>query len=313
MASATLEKYLPRPRCESCGIGTVRPMDVMNGRLVFRCSLPKCFFNTYADLPSLRKKLIYLDTSIVSKMAKAKARGETDSLDFKLYEALQHATARNLIMCPGSTIVETEAEFSSLSGTIIEMARQLSDPGLHHELYVKELQLFRPLERWLTGAPAELELTPPWHDAFQSDPDVWHSTFNVIVNIRTPEEFVASARTAKTAALPEIEQAYRAYEHDEFTFKQIVEVEEHAFPKDVRIKGRAMIAARLAATKGLTQNADVGWPSTFDQIALAIRHRTGCSEEDSLRRAIDFLVSPHARTTPYSYIAARLQAQLAML
>ncbi|HKR64219.1 MAG TPA: hypothetical protein VJZ00_10860 [Thermoanaerobaculia bacterium] len=290
-------------------------MDVMNGHVVFRCSVPKCYLTVHAELPPLSKKLIYLDTSIVSKMAKAKARGETDAPDFKLYEALRRASARNLIVCPGSTIVETEAEFSALSDTIIDMSRQLSDPGLHHELQVKETQLFRALDRWLAKQPPEMEmeLALSWRDALQSDPDVWHGTFNVVMNMRTPEDFVASARAAKTATLPEIEEMYRAYERDAFTFRQIVEVEERGFPEAVRINGRNMIAARLANTQGLTDNVHVWWSSTFDKIAMMIRHRTDCSEEDALRRAIDFLVSPHARTTPYSYIAGRLQAQLAML
>jgi hypothetical protein len=286
----------------------------MGGNVVFSCSnRPGCFFTVHAELPPLTKKVIYLDTSIVSKMAKAKARAEQDSPYFQLYEALRRATARNLIVCPGSTIVETEAEFSALSDTIIDMSRQLSDPGLHHELQVKETQLFRALDRWLAGAPPEMEATPAWRDAFEGDPDVWHSTFNVFMNTRTPEDFVASARAAKTATLPQTEELYRAYERDGFTFAQIVEVEEYGFTEAVRINGRNMIAARLAYTKGETDNFHVWWSSTFDKLAMAIQHDTKCSVADALRRAIDFLVSPHARTTPYSYISGRLQAQLAML
>lgn len=310
----TLETYLPRPQCESCGKGIVRPVDVMNGRVVFSCSnRPACFFTAFGELPPLKKKVIYLDTSIVSKMAKAKARGETDTPEFALYEALRRATARNLIICPGSTIVETEAEFSAMSDTIIDMSRQLSDPGLHHELQVKEIQLFRALDRWLHDQAVEMELTPSWRDAFESDPHVWHGTFNIQFNLQTPEDFIASARAAKTGTLPQIEAAYRAYERDGFTFKQIVEVEERGFPEAVRINGRNMYAARVAYTKGATDNVNVWWSTTFDKIVKAIQHHTGCNLEEALRRAIDFLVSSHARSTPYSYIAGRLQAQLAML
>jgi len=314
MPDSTLDKYLPRPQCDSCRKGVVRPVDVMNGRVVFSCSnRPHCFFTAFAELPPLTKKVIYLDTSIVSKMAKAKARGETDAPEFKLYEALRRATARNLIICPGSTIVETEAEFAAMSDTIIDMSRQLSDPGLHHELQVKEIQLFRALDRWLAGEPAAMELTPPWQDAFESNPHVWHSTFNVQCNIRTPEDFVASARAAKTATLPQIEEAYHAYERDGFTFKQIVEVEERGFPEAVRINGRNMYAARLAYVKSETDNVHMWWSSTFDKLVRAIQHDTTCTLDVALRRAIDFLVSPHARSTPYAYIGGRLQAQLAML
>jgi hypothetical protein len=142
---------------------------------------------------------------------------------------------------------------------------------------------------------------------------VWHGTFNIIMNTRTPEEYVASARAAKTAALPQIEAAYRAYERDGFTFKQMVAVEERGFAQAVRIAGRAMYAGRIAYAKGQTDNPDVWWPSTFHKIATAIQHRTGCSLEDSLRKAIDFLVSTPASATAFAYISGRLHAQLAML
>lgn len=69
MASATLEKYLDGPRCESCGIGRVRPISLVRGELVlFGCSNRLCHFTTHVELPSIRKKVIYLDTSIVSHM-----------------------------------------------------------------------------------------------------------------------------------------------------------------------------------------------------------------------------------------------------
>jgi len=312
--SLARHRYLERPRCESCGIGIVRPVDVMGGeRVVFRCSNRVCFVTVHAELPPLKKKVIYLDTSIISSMAKAKAREDTDSPYLKLYEALRRATARNLIVCPGSTIVESEAEFSSLSDTIVEMSRHLSDPGLHHELHVKEMQLLRALERFLAGQPPELEVRPQWRDAFQSDPDVWHGTFNVMVNMHTPEEFIAAARTAKTATLPQIEEMYRAYERDGFTFQHIVDVEERGFAEAVRINGRNMYAARLAYTKGETDNVHVWWSSTFDKIVAAIQYRTNCSMEEALRTGIDFLVSPYSSKIPYAYISGRLQAQLAML
>jgi hypothetical protein len=61
---------------------------------------------THAELPAIRKKIIYLDTSIVSHMARAKARSDEASPYYQLYVALKTAVARNLIVCPGSTIVD---------------------------------------------------------------------------------------------------------------------------------------------------------------------------------------------------------------
>jgi hypothetical protein len=60
-----VEKYLERPRCESCGIGKVRPINVVRGEFVlFGCSNRLCRFTMHAELPPIHKKVIYLDTSI---------------------------------------------------------------------------------------------------------------------------------------------------------------------------------------------------------------------------------------------------------
>jgi hypothetical protein len=311
---ATLQKYLPLPVCESCRGGTIRPVDVMNGRVVFYCSnRARCFFTAFADLPSLTKKIIYLDTSVVSRMAKAKARGETDSIDFKLFEALRRGTSRNLIALPGSSIVETEAEFSALSDTIIEMSRQLSDPGLNHELEVKELQLFRAFDQWCGGEPPRYEVARSWRDAFQSDPHVWHSTFNFVVNARVPEDFVASERIAKVATLQRSEEGYRAYERDGYTFDQIVDVEKNAFPQAVIIIGRQMLAAKAAYLRGEHADFQAMWSTTLDALASAVERQRSCTREEAYLAAASFCVSSHASTTPYSYISSRLRAQLAVL
>jgi hypothetical protein len=286
----------------------------MNGHLVSSCSNGRgCFFSVHIELPPIKKKIIYLDTSVVSRMAKAKARKEQDSLDLKLYEALRRAAARNLIVCPGSAIVETEAELSALSDIIIDMSRHLSDPGLHYSLQVQETQILRVLDAWLNAQQPEGLTALPWQDAFRSDPDAWHSTFKFSLNIRMPDDFIAAARVTKTSTLPVMEEMYRAYKRDEFTFGQIVENEMRAFPEAVRITGHNLMAARHQAVNGELPDVDVWWLSTFDKIAMWIEHRTKCSIEEAFERTNDFLRSSHASATPYSQIASRLQAQLAIL
>lgn len=312
---ATLEEFLQLPQCTSCGKGVVRPVDVMNGNVVFSCSnRPGCFFTAFAELPPLTKKVIYLDTSTVSHMARAKARGDSSGPYVKLYDALRRASARNLIVCPSSTIVEAEADFSTLSDILIQMSRHLSDPGLNHELQVKEAQLARTLDRWLGGTPAELELTPPWRDAFQSDPDVWHGTFNVIVNMRTPAEFVDAAKRAKDDTLPLIAKAYKVYADDGLSFEQIVQVEKTAFAQAASAHGAALYRLRAAYMRGEAVDPMlVAFSSTLDKLALMIDHRLKCGVVESYKTALDFLSASHPSEIPFAYISSRLQAGLAML
>src|SRR5207237_10010439 len=103
MMPSALDRYLELPCCESCQIGRIRPVDVMGGkRLFFRCSNTQCFNKMNFELPEIEKTIIYLDTSTVSHMARAKVRGDSDAPYLKLYEALRRASARNLVACPGS-------------------------------------------------------------------------------------------------------------------------------------------------------------------------------------------------------------------
>ncbi len=100
-----LDSSLERPPCPNCGKGRIRPVDIFDGKhLTFQCPIPECRWTGQAKLPEIRKKIIYLDTSTVSHMARALKRKETDSSWIKLYGRLQSATGAEVICCPGSSI-----------------------------------------------------------------------------------------------------------------------------------------------------------------------------------------------------------------
>jgi hypothetical protein len=118
-----------------CGAGNVRPVDVVSGNLVFNCSnLGLCHFTAFAPLPPLSKTLIYVDPSTVSRMARARSRGDASSPYALLYDAFRRASSRNLVALPGSTTFETAAEYTELWDVIVEMARELSSPSLRDDL-----------------------------------------------------------------------------------------------------------------------------------------------------------------------------------
>ena len=313
MANATLEKYLERPRCESCGIGRVRPIHLVRGEHVrFACSNRLCHFATYAQLPPIRKKIIYLDTSIVSHMARAKAKGDEASPYYQLYVALKTAVGRNLIVCPGSTIVETEAEMSTLGDIIIDMGRELGDVSLQHELWVKRCQLSRALDRFLADEPVTLETNLSEREALQDNPHVWNGSIYVVAHIPTRDEYVEVAKRAKDRNLPEIEVRYRQYADQGMTFAQIVTVEKQLFGWELIEQGQLMLAGKKWFLDGVITDSNVLLPSTFDGLMAVIQHRLNCSIEDAARTTIDFLVSSHVAETPFAYIRAHLQAELAM-
>jgi hypothetical protein len=311
----TLEKYLPGPRCELCGAGNIRPVDVVTGNLVFNCSnLGVCHFTAFAPLPQLSKTWIYVDPLTVSRMAKARTRGDASSPHFRLYEALRRASARNLVALPGSTMFETAAEYAEMWDLIVEMSRELSSPSLRDDLEVKEAQLARALDRWLRDEQPLLEVKPPWQDAFATDPDVWQTAFQTLINVKMPDGFVQSVKRAKDEAIPVIAAAYEAYCADDFSFEQVVRMEKTSFGKEAILTGRNVRATRAAFLRGEPIDpTSVPFSTTLDRFTIMIAHRLKCGSDAAYARAIDFLVSPHAAEIPFSDISAHLQAGLAML
>jgi hypothetical protein len=313
MASATLEKYLDLPRCESCGIGRVRPINLVRGEFVlFACSNRLCRFTTHAELPSIRKKVIYLDTSIVSHMARAKVRGDDASPYYQLYISLKTAVARNLIVCPGSTIVESEAEMSTLGDVIIGMGQELGDVNLQHELWVKRYQLSRALDHFLAGDDPVLDVHVPEHEAVQETPHVWRGAFYVVAHIPTPDEYVEAAKRAKDRNLPQVEVRYREYAEKGMAFAQIADLEQQLFGWELIEEGKLLMMAKQWYLNGVITDVNVMWPSTFEGLIGIIQHRLDCSLDDAVRTTIDFLAGPHVAQTPVAYIRGQLQAELAM-
>ena len=313
-----LDRYLARPRCTSCGIGRMRPINLIRGDfLLFKCSNIRCHLTAHVELPPIRKKIVYLDTSIVSSMARARARADRESPYYKLYLALKMAVAANLIVCPGSTIVEVEAEMmTTLADIIIEMAKELGDPGLNHELYVKEAQLARALKRYLAGEAPMMEMPLPESDALIDRVHVWNGVLFPVVDIRTPPELVAATRSGKAETVTKTAVRYQRYADAGLTFEDIVKIERNTFGVKLLTDGLTIINAKKAVLEGRIDDPRVQQVlllvPTLTKLAFSIEHELKCSEPDSYTNATEFLLSDHAAETAYSHISSRLNAELAM-
>src|SRR5258708_8711001 len=100
----------------------IRPIGINGTHLMFDC--PQCRWRPRAELPDIRKTIVYLDTSTVSHIASAKRAGKTGSKWLLLYDALRESAADNVICCVDSSIIQREAELSRYAAEIVAMARE---------------------------------------------------------------------------------------------------------------------------------------------------------------------------------------------
>lgn len=310
-----LDALLELPPCTRCDQGRVRPIDIFDGvHLTFRCSNRRCTYDRRVKLPSLSRTVLYLDTSTVSHMARALKRGEdTASPYVRLYQALRRATARNVIACPGSSIVESEAELSQLADAIVKMSRQLGDPGLSHELEVKESQLFRAYGRFVGAEEPSLEQHPPRSDAFNNDLNEWHSMFSVRSNIRPSAEFAEERRNAKVQLVEQVTAIYSQYADENLSLEEIAEREAAGFGLGILGDAQRTFGDRVARATGAERSPFVWLPTTFDKLAYAVQKRRSCSAADAAREASEFLRSRHVALLPMAQVGARMHAGLAMM
>ena len=311
-----LETYLERPACPRCNAARTRAIDTKHGtHLMFQCPIPKCQWTAFARLPDIRKKIIYLDTSIVSHMARAISRNDRKSPWQQLHHVLRRATALEVIVCPGSLIVENEAEFSRSSTEIIRLSRELGDPGLKHELEIRDQQILRVLDRFLAGEEPEnkTELDPTV--AFNRNVHAWLPVYNVTANTATPEGWIASRRDTKAIVRDELERIYKEYALSDVPFEDIWKAEASGYGRGIVAEAKQCIRRRLALEPIPAHLNVLGiWiPNTFDTLINILQGRSQLSYLDAAEKAEAFLMSDHVRLIPVASIKSKLHAGLAML
>jgi len=297
----------------------MRLVDVIRGEfLLFKCSALKCRSISRVELPEIRKKIVYLDTSVVSGIGRAQARGDDGRSPYiALFEALRDAVAQNLIVCPSSSIVEAEAELMpKYADAIINVGKVLGDPGMKDPLFVQQAQLGRALRMFLEGTPASPAADVQLADVLPSEVHKWHSVCFPVVRIPTRPEFIDGTRIGKLSEADEARKRYRYYADQGLSFKKVAKIESSLWGVTLVGDGNFINAAKRAVLEGRITDARVSRVltvmPTISKFALLIEDDLNCSSEEAYHRAAEFLMSDHAAATPYARIRGLLHAELAM-
>jgi len=309
-----LEISLDRPPCPDCGTGNIRPIEIHGGRfLLFNC--PCCQWRGEAELPQIRKTIIYLDTSIASNMAKALRAGDTQSPWWRVYDTLRQAAADEMLCCTGSSILQSEAELSQYRAEIINISKKFGDPKLRHELEVREAQLFRALDRFLSGT-APIREIPPREDAFERHSCQWLSLFRVgLVEEPYSDKRAKPIRISKVSIHRDMQRVYSEYTEDGYDFADISQAEARGYGQGIIADGLRMIQRRLAYFSGNTDPATAAdlLPTTFDSITYEIKRRFKLENlEEAFQESTEFLRSEHVCMTPFADLSAQLYAAFAI-
>jgi hypothetical protein len=289
--------------CPGCGARqSYGNVSVMGQELLRGCGF--CDFRTTVQLPSIRKKVIYLDQFFFSHAF----RGG----DVRFVEAanrIKQLAHFQLLTSPYSSVHEDETyqwrgHNDKTRDNLMEFIKSASRGLTFERAYrIERIQVLRAFRAFLSNAPVEYAVDR--RDAIRGTLDQWDSYFRIDVSSYTRD--VELKRRLKTEAVRDLVTLFDQWVHSAETFQQHLQIEMRDAGK-LYVKSYLDMAGRVA---GGDFTAVVDSPVTATVVEQML-HLVPASVEgrNRIQRCIEFFHSEHFANVPNERISAHLFATL---
>lgn len=289
--------------CPSCGGKTCFGNVMVVGSTLCRgCS--QCSYWVQIPLPALRKKIIYLDQSLLSS---AFRMGKPPLVE--VFKRVSNLACKQLLVTPHSDIHEEETyAWSGYAGqTPDQLMRFIKTAarGLKFKPQneVEKEQIFRAFKAFMAGEPATDTLLKS--DIFFDDPNEWHDY--MYVSIQRPPIDLNELLQQKTRSTRQMLDAFETWRNTSATFKEDVAFE---IQDASRIYLQHYLQSLSQMMKGTVTDI-FSTTSAADMMRMLVSSVTNkIPGEDALQKIILFLSSQHFALMPHLTIAAGMFAQL---
>lgn len=276
-----IRRLASHPSCRRCGSGFERAFSVTHPVLEVRCSRRACDFLQRFSLPPLQKKIIYLDTCVISHLAKANRQLFAD-----VAARLKAASYQNVIECVVSPTVREELELSSISDSAMSLALSFSSTRVHSAIHVWDAQIGRAFSRFLREDSPLFERRPPREDVFDQDVNRWPGEISLRSQFRPDESVLSRRREHKTVGVAELRRFIDCYVSERLSLDAIMQRETEGFCRVAG--GDTYLTSRL-------------------NLAQQVRRCTRIQASNLVR---DFFVSEHALRVTAGVVNGRVHAAI---
>ena len=309
----------PYGPCPNCGQKSVGRVGIYGDRCLRRCR--DCGRSTDWELPTLQKKLIYIDQFALSNMmkslnpqTKAHAARRLDPVWRTTFEKLDRLVKLQLIICPETLQHEEESAASAFFSSLRRLYELLSYGVTFLDHWtVTRFQLEAQARAWLGGSPVEsldrdVVLRGSVHE--------WTDTIQISVQFPVAAEEIEDARRRRSEghdALAEVFRRWQTEQHKSFADR---------FQSEVAGFGQALWGSYLEHLRrqreivmGLRaftlEDALPGPPAHAVQGVQRVFAEVGLTPTEALDKAHEFLHSPALRDVPSVRIQALAFAAMA--
>ncbi|MBU4230732.1 MAG: hypothetical protein KKG88_10575 [Proteobacteria bacterium] len=294
--------------CPKCNEETFRRLDIHNNHILWKCK--RCSYTETEKLFPIRKKVIYLDQFVYSLFLKSsKKEDKWKKLGDKLNELIED----QIIVCPYSTIHQTETEFYKTYFTELTKLYRKYSLGIefNHPFEIEQHQLIHSLNNFLYKKESSA-YKPIWRHGIEKDPHQWASRLSLFVNININLSEINRVEKLKKETCKKIQKRY----------DEIYKEEMKSFNKDYDIeKGflAEVIISNHRKNEELTRDIMLGnrpmeayFELLNDHVEWMLPQINASGEKNSnpFNILIEFLSSEEFYQTPYVRIWAYLFAAL---
>jgi len=309
----------PYTKCPKCGKNRFGVLMINSGSYVKRCA--SCLNKSSFSLPSISKKLIYLDQMVVSEIAKVlnpsdRANSRVDPYWLEVFEKLDHLVKLQLIVCPQSF---THQEESLVAGDRYKPFRriyQLLSHGVsfYDSSTIQRFQTHHALLKWL-GESENKNLAT--NDVTNENIDKWQSRMLIDVDLAGDrvEEYARQIREDRQRVITgfrDICEFWKTQKHK--TFTNFYEDERSAYGVNI-IREYERSVQQVAEIELGVRPMDIGVFMSANSVLMTQLHRDlerrGVGENEQFKKTTEFLYSDELKEIPYLKISAMMFASLA--
>lgn len=310
--------FVDCPKCR--GDHTFGILMINHHNYVRRCK--KCWYDQSYSLPSLQKKVLYLDQFAISQMMKAlnphvNSHGK-DALHafwYELFERIDRLCKLQVLVCPTSEFHTDESLISPFNAPLKRMYELLAGGVAfisRHE--IECAQLGEATKQWAEG------VSPPVHGiqrrrVLRGDLTGWQDRLIISVEWSDPHDWIGGIRTHRQQVHQGLAGLFEYWRVEKKSFWEVFQDECRSYGPAIIDQYRAHLESVANAYEGrLPENMDDLLPTLSAQKVHYIREAMvhyGIPPAESLRKTIEFLTSPDIQHVAHVRIAGMLYASLA--
>ncbi len=318
--------YWNCPKCRKKSFGVVQILPQSYKRRCKDCHYPdgtddKCIY----PLPTLKKKIIYIDQFVISNMMKAVSKVkecggtyDNDGYWLEMYERLCKLCHMQLVVCPESCFHREESSLCRHFTELKKMYELLScDVKFKSSDEIKIEQICEHARYWLDGQPEKkIEIEP--QSVIDGKLDAWQERFTVSIDWKHSNEIVEGLRGERGKVSRGLENLAKRWQREKNkSFDDWFEEESSGF-------GKVVLKAYCQSLKGMVDKYQGDKELALDDILVPfslpysllqslkfVFMNNGVNERDVCYKVMEYLNSDSLKYVPFVEISSLLFAALA--